>query len=332
MKLSSAARLSPSLDPKFPLAVFRVTIPPTAAAQDTHDFQKLVVVAQGMGYFLHGEQRAPITAGDVFLVRSQQKHGYADTNQLRLITIAFRPRPLKLPVGDLINMPGYQLLFSCRASVSDRLHLNAEQLAEAQRLIVQLEQELRGLEPGYRFTGRVHLMQIIAFLSRCYSRVKPPTHDNLLKLAKVLAHLDRHLGEHITSAQLTAIAGMSESTLFRTFHQVFQRSPIDYLIRLRIQKACELLANPELRIADIGRACGFNDGNYFARQFHHVMGCSPRVHRARNREAKPKAGTRVSPPPKHAASPIIAQESVRSYGSKLVVSKSPPAIQSVPGT
>ena len=54
---------------------------------------------------------------------------------------------------------------------------------------------------------------------------------------------------------------------------------IDYLIRLRIQKATELLADGELRIGEVVLACGFNDSNYFTRQFWRVTGRSPREYR-----------------------------------------------------
>ena len=85
----------------------------------------------------------------------------------------------------------------------------------------------------------------------------------------------------ITVENLLPVAGMSQSTLMRTFQRVFQRSPIDYLIRLRVQKASELLADREQRITDIALACGFNDSNYFSRQFRRVTGATPREYRAR---------------------------------------------------
>ena len=106
-----------------------------------------------------------------------------------------------------------------------------------------------------------------------------PTNQPLLRLGEVLSYIDRHYSEPITIPQLLRVAHMSQSTLMRTFQRVFQHAPIDYLIRVRIQKARELLADQEQRITDIALACGFNDSNYFTRQFRRVSGQSPRDYR-----------------------------------------------------
>ena len=44
------------------------------------------------------------------------------------------------------------------------------------------------------------------------------------------------------------------------------RSPIDYLIHLRIDKAAQLLRRGGMRVSEISDPVGFNDSNYFARQ------------------------------------------------------------------
>jgi AraC-like DNA-binding protein len=122
-------------------------------------------------------------------------------------------------------------------------------------------------------------MQLIAHLSRCYTATKRTHPQPLLRLGELLSYLDQHYCEPVSIEQMLKIAGMSQSTLMRAFHRVFQRSPVDYLIRLRVQKATELLMDGELRIGDIALACGFNDSNYFTRQFRRVTGRSPRAFR-----------------------------------------------------
>ena len=54
------------------------------------------------------------------------------------------------------------------------------------------------------------------------------------------------------------------------------RSPMDYLIRMRIDKAVHLLRRGGMRVTEVSEAVGFNDSNYFARQFRQVTGQSPR--------------------------------------------------------
>jgi transcriptional regulator GlxA family with amidase domain len=71
--------------------------------------------------------------------------------------------------------------------------------------------------------------------------------------------------------------------LFRIFRQIMGRSPIDYLIRLRIHKAAQLLRREPMRVKEVSAAVGFTDSNYFTRQFRNVMGASPREYRRASR-------------------------------------------------
>ena len=66
------------------------------------------------------------------------------------------------------------------------------------------------------------------------------------------------------------------SMLFRR-HTGF--SPIDFLIRLRVRRACRLLDTTSLSIGEVGERAGYMDPYYFARCFRRVMGCSPRGYR-----------------------------------------------------
>jgi AraC family transcriptional regulator, L-rhamnose operon regulatory protein RhaS len=52
-----------------------------------------------------------------------------------------------------------------------------------------------------------------------------------------------------------------------------------YLLDLRLNRSAELLKNSDMRITDIALQCGFNDANYFTRQFRNFKGFSPRTYR-----------------------------------------------------
>jgi AraC-like DNA-binding protein len=72
---------------------------------------------------------------------------------------------------------------------------------------------------------------------------------------------------------------MSECTFLRKFREATGFSPTDYLLRSRIRRAEELLARRKLSITEVAARCGFEDSNYFSRQFRRVTGVSPRAHR-----------------------------------------------------
>jgi AraC-like DNA-binding protein len=65
----------------------------------------------------------------------------------------------------------------------------------------------------------------------------------------------------------------------RVFRKATGQTPIEYLVRLRIQKAMELLRTTDRTITEIAMDVGFNDSNYFARQFRRLTDRSPRAFR-----------------------------------------------------
>jgi AraC-like DNA-binding protein len=67
----------------------------------------------------------------------------------------------------------------------------------------------------------------------------------------------------------------------RVFRKATGQTPIDYLVRLRIQKSISLLRNTDQPIIEIALESGFNDSNYFTRQFRKLTNESPSAYRKR---------------------------------------------------
>ena len=68
---------------------------------------------------------------------------------------------------------------------------------------------------------------------------------------------------------------ISVSSLQRKFHEHFEMSPKQYLIRLRMNRALELLIADELSVREIAFSCGFSDEKYFSRAFKNQYGYPP---------------------------------------------------------
>jgi AraC-like DNA-binding protein/quercetin dioxygenase-like cupin family protein len=269
-------------DPHFRLRVMRVPQHGASRDQHTHDFEELVVVLDGQGKHQVGREIYDISAGDVFVLLGDVSHCYPETKQLSLINILYDPGNLRLPRADLGALPGYQALFEVeprlrqRRRFQNRLKLDMEQLGQLMKLIAEMESELRSKAAGARYVATAHFMRIVAFLSRAYSRMPVGEQKPVSQISELLGYMERHYAEPLAIADLARVAGMSETSLYRTFRQIMGRSPIDYLIRLRVDRAAQLLRREALRIKEVSEAVGFTDSNYFSRQFHQVMGSSPR--------------------------------------------------------
>lgn len=89
--------------------------------------------------------------------------------------------------------------------------------------------------------------------------------------------IDSMLGKTPIDVQsLSAAVGMSSRQLSRKIQTITGESTINFLVQYRVERAKELLQNhPELTIAEVAAASGFEDGAYFSRVFKQETGVSP---------------------------------------------------------
>jgi len=107
--------------------------------------------------------------------------------------------------------------------------------------------------------------------------------DNLHELsadsrfAYVIEYIRLHLSERLNIDTLSQMAFMSKSSFFRAFKHELGISPVDYIIRERIQLSKQLMNNPHNSISEACFKAGFNNLNYFCRAFKKVEGITPGI-------------------------------------------------------
>lgn len=100
------------------------------------------------------------------------------------------------------------------------------------------------------------------------------------RIDRVLNHIHAHFAEPITISQLADIAALSPSGLHRTFQRHTRQTVSQYLIRLRIGRACALLSSGPMPIGTIAGEVGYDSLANFNRQFKALKGTTPRAYRA----------------------------------------------------
>ena len=106
-----------------------------------------------------------------------------------------------------------------------------------------------------------------------------------MRFGEVLSYVEENCAGQLTIRELARRAHMSESSLTRMFHRITGLAPMEHVIRVRIARARELLLRGDMRITEAAYECGFNDSNYFSRQFKKVVGMTPRSYRTRGQTA-----------------------------------------------
>ena len=95
------------------------------------------------------------------------------------------------------------------------------------------------------------------------------------------SYLREHLDAPVKVGELAARVGLSTSHFAAQFRRATGGGVVEYVKRLRIARASELLITTTMSVADIARAVGYDDPFYFSRQFRRVRDCSPTQFRER---------------------------------------------------
>ena len=105
-------------------------------------------------------------------------------------------------------------------------------------------------------------------------------------IADSVAYMKAHYCNAISRDQLAARAGFSGDHYARLFRRHTGRTPMQYLVELRIIAAKQRLALSGDRCHVIAQQLGYNDVFYFSRQFKNLCGCSPSEYVSRIKQSR----------------------------------------------
>jgi len=103
------------------------------------------------------------------------------------------------------------------------------------------------------------------------------------RLAPVLQYIEDHFTEPLRRATLADIVCLTPGYFDALFKQLLHITPQEYIKRLRIRRAQELLLHTDLTVAAIAASTGYNDPFHFSRQFHAACGAGPTHYRRQHK-------------------------------------------------
>jgi len=102
------------------------------------------------------------------------------------------------------------------------------------------------------------------------------TDTYLIRFQKVLVHIDTHLSEDLTVAQLSEVAAFSKHHFLRQFSGLFGISVYKYVQLCRLKRASYQLAfRDDQLVTDIALASGYDNAESFSRAFKKGAGQTP---------------------------------------------------------
>lgn len=104
------------------------------------------------------------------------------------------------------------------------------------------------------------------------------------RLMTMLSYIHTNYGQKITLDELAQVAYISKRECQRIFQASISKSPVEYIVEYRLEKAKESLRMTSLPIIEIALQTGFSNSPYFAKIFKQNTGMTPAEYRSIHRE------------------------------------------------
>lgn len=117
------------------------------------------------------------------------------------------------------------------------------------------------------------------------------------EMRDVVSHILAHYHEKITTARLADRLYLSPSQFNRRFRRTFGMSPQQFVAKVRINAARQLLVSTDLSVTEIAYRTGFYDHSYFTKQFTRHMKITPLAYRKKYARGLSDSPRGMTPPP-----------------------------------
>ncbi len=189
--------------------------------------------------------------------------------------------------GDLVGKTDYDLFPPHLAEHFRRDDAEVMESGRPKLRIIELFFNRQGL-PDWYFTNKFPVFgeggAVIGVMGtvQSYERRRAAMTPHV-QLDRAVSWLREHFREPVAVTDLARIAGMSVRQFNRRFREAFGTNPRDFLVKTRVQAACEALRNSDTSIAEIAVDLGFYDQSSFTQHFRKHMGMTPLSYRKSSR-------------------------------------------------
>lgn len=245
-----------------------------------HDSYQLVIVERGIVEFILNGMLHQMDKGKIIMIGSKLPHGTVNFSHDVRATI--------------IHIP-YDNIIWCR-TVPELQH-NLDYIKGSQKgylfdslpfykRAVALSKSLKQAEGFHKVSLLFELLSLICHQS---SFINLTSHINKghqlmpsiqqTSIEKAIAYIYDHYQDDITLTGVADYASQNPSALCRAFKNKTGKTVFQFINRLRIEKACLLLRNNDLTVAQIAFQVGFNTFSHFSTQFQRIVHLSPTAYR-----------------------------------------------------
>ncbi|MDD9268614.1 AraC family transcriptional regulator [Paenibacillus sp. GCM10023248] len=231
-------------------------------------------VITGSVSLLHGNETVQLRKGDLFCLYPGIRYSYHlaqanDDQQLRMYWLAFQGNQAE----SFLTRIGFS---------KEKPYVNQRWMPEHSQTMNRIHNMLRVRAEYDEVILQLKLYQLFeSLIGKKEEQTKSPANIDWLERCK--QYMDTHYMEGIAVTNVAKIAGVHRSHLYQECIRLLGFSPMQYLIKLRMEKSIELLNDGEINITDIALSIGYPDVYSFSRAFSRYYGMSPKQYQSGER-------------------------------------------------
>lgn len=275
---NAVRELRPRGTPDFALSLFRHNVEQVSVKYHWHSEIELVYVEKGSFNININQKSYVAQPGDIYFINSGELHEMNHiAGQVRFESVVFFPYILDFDVKNPFQRSFIDPIKSGEVCLPHRIDQN-DDCYDAVR-----EQVGRILSAGNDEFSKsqqlVALYELILILFRekkMYSgRLNKTDARNSEIIKNIIAYIEENLGDKITLSQLAQIPSFTEKYFCSFFKKQTGVTPTEYINRVRLERACELMRMHAFSVTDAAFETGFESLSYFIRRFKKQFGLSP---------------------------------------------------------
>ena len=221
---------------------------------------EIMYVSSGKCEIATPENTLTLTAGNYIMIGNRQPHLLIAQNA-DILNIEFYIHQKGISVEDIeADYPQFLKMLSHRLSVYGD---TGEVFTAMRELIEELQDHGEGLCSALMFKRFL----IVLCRNQSHNALNGVSY---IKIAKEF--INSHLCEKITIDDIARHVGLNRSYLQTLFKEHTNKTVIEYINSLRIEKACFIIRNYNLPIIDVAIDCGFHSRQHFMYTFKKYTG------------------------------------------------------------
>lgn len=232
----------------------------------------LHVVYEGRGKYYAPEQVYDVHAGQIFLIYPG-------------VTTTYQADAEDPWTYGWIGFSGHraEVILSQLGFSPDHLVLTVEEIEPLRQCILNM-MELHRITYANELLRTAELLRFFAHIAEHQSGIERsvPGYSKSAYAQLAIRYLDCNFMKNIKIAELADRIGVDRSYLTKSFRDEYHISPQEYLIRLRMEKAAQMLTEGTDPVSVIALKVGYADAQAFSKIFKQRTGCSPSDYRHRH--------------------------------------------------